>query len=160
MPAELKQVHITGIAEYAELYLELKRVLQRSGSQLSARPESAKSVINISGEEFRKRVLSVDAQGRAAEYELDYRFTFSVHTNEVKQENTTDKSVSDKKILVPAQQINLTRDFRFDPNNILATDAQERQIRLEMVRFAVQQVIRRIRSHLKHTTKAEIKSET
>lgn len=160
VPAELKIVHITGIAEYSELYQELKRVLQRSGSQLTVKPNEAQSVITISGEETIKRVLSVDAQGRAAEYELNYHFTFSVYANEINQEKVTDNSASDKNILVPSQQIKLTRDFRFDPDNILATDAQEKQVRLEMVKFSVQQVMRRIQSYLKHSSQTETKSQT
>jgi len=151
VPAVLASVHITGVAEYADLNQELKRVLQRSGSQITKTRETAKSVINISGEQWRKRVLSVDTQGRAAEYEINYRFLFSVEevsTDEIKDQ---EKPVSDT-LLVKQQKIDLTRDFRFDPNNVLATEAEEKQIRLEMVRFAVRQMMRRIKSSLKYSS--------
>ena len=152
LPAEFKSVHITGVAEYADLYQELKRGLQRSGTQITVNPDEALSVITIAGEQTRKRVLSVDSLGRAAEYELNYHFTFTVHANETKQEEVNEKSVSGTKILVPSQQIKLSRDFRFDPDNVLATDAQEKQKQLELVKFAVQQVLRRIQSHLKQAS--------
>jgi LPS-assembly lipoprotein len=151
VPPVLKNVNISGVAEFAELHQELKRVLQRSGSQVTASREQAESIINITGEEMKKRVLSVDTQGRAAEYELNYQFTFSVVENNKGQSGNQDQSVNNR-ILVPPQKINFTRDFRFDPNNVLATDAEEKQIRLEMVRFAVRQMMRRIRSSLKYSS--------
>ena len=149
--AELKVVYIAGIAEFSDLYQELKRLLQRSGSTLSARPTLDAATLSIADEGMTKRVLSVDAQGRAAEYELIYRFVFTVTTRNDKQDKGADSTANNQTILVPSQRISITRDFRFDPNNILATDAQEKQIRVEMVRFSVQQVLRRIQSHFKHT---------
>ncbi len=154
VPAELKSVHIAGIAEYEILNQELKRALQRAGSIVTNIPGDAQSIINISGEETKKRVLSVDTQGRAAEYELNYRFSFSVTANnsagvesESNPGNAAEKS-PDQTVLVPFQQIKLTRDFRFDPNNVLATGAVEKQLQSELVRFAVRQMLRRIQSHL------------
>lgn len=162
LPAELKSVHITGVAEFSDLYQELKRVLLRSGAKVTLKPEQALSVITISGEQMRKRVLSVDSQGRAAEYGLNYRFSFSVHTNQSgsRQESVSDKSINENTILIPSQQISLARDFRFDPDNVLATDAQEKQKRLELVKFSVQQVLRRIQSILKSSAPTETKSQT
>jgi LPS-assembly lipoprotein len=78
----------------------------------------------------------VDAQGRAAEYELIYSFNFIVKK-------------SDGELFVPLQKIDLSRDFRFDPNNVLAKDSEEAQIRKDMISFAVRQMMRRIESHLK-----------
>lgn len=136
VPEELKQVHIAGSAEFAPLTLELKKVLQRSGTRVLSSQAEAQSVIAISNETFKKRVLTVDAQGRAAEYELIYTLDFIV-------------TKTDGELIVPRQKIDLTRDYRFDPNNVLAKDAEEAQIRKEMVSFAVRQMMRRIDSHLK-----------
>ena len=69
-------------------------------------------------------------------------------------------STHENTILVPSQQISLARDFRFDPDNVLATDAQEKQKRLELVKFSVQQVLRRIQSILKSPASTETKSQT
>ena len=136
VPAELKVVHIQGVGEFAPLSLELKKVLQRSGTQVLRSAADAQSVISISEENWRKRVLSVDAQGRAAEYELIYSFSFTVKK-------------PDGEVLVPPQKIDLARDFRFDPDNVLAKDAEEAQIRKDMTSFAVRQMMRRIESHFK-----------
>ena len=163
IPPALKLVQITGIAEYSELNQELKRALQRAGSVITKNSAEAQSIISISGEETRKRVLSVDGQGRAAEYELNYHFKFSVVAIEKNSEKSTEKNSDkstvkakdsddkpvDNNVLVPAQEINLTRDFRFDPNNVLATAAEEEKVQQDLVKFAVRQMLRRIQTHLK-----------
>lgn len=136
VPPELKLVHIEGVGEFAPLAQELKKVLQRSGTQVLRSTAEAQSIISINEENLRKRVLSVDAQGRVAEYELIYSYFFTVK-----------KTGGD--VIVPQQKIELLRDFRFDPDNVLAKDAEEAQIRKDMISFSVRQMMRRIESHLK-----------
>lgn len=136
VPPALKETKVIGIAEYSALGLQLKRTLTSAGSSVLAQTAKAASTISISKESYARRVLSVDAQGRVAEYALTYKFDFSVN---------------DEKgaILVPSQKIELHRDYRFDPNNVLAKDAEEKQIRSDMVYFAVRQMMRRIDAILK-----------
>lgn len=135
-PAVLKQTSITGIAEFAPLRLELKRVLTNAGAQILPDSSRASATIVISNEQYRRRVLSIDAQGRAAEYALDYSFYFQLD----------DKS---GQALVSRQRIVISRDFRFDPNAVLAKDSEEQQIRADMIRLAVHQLIRRVDATLK-----------
>jgi len=136
VPDVLQQTHITGIAEFSVLNQELKRVLQRAGSEVMSQPGNAKSIISISGEKFRRRVLSVDATGRASEFELYYQYNFKI-TN------------TDGEVIVKNQKISLTRDYKFDPDNVLAKDAEESLIRTDMIKFSVRQMMRRIDSQLK-----------
>lgn len=136
VPASLKETRIVGIAEYSPLSLELKKVLTSAGSKVLPATAKTASTITISNELFKRRVLSVDAQGRVAEYELIYSFNFNVMG-----ETETP--------LVSTQQIELIRDYRFDPNNVLAKDAEEAQIRTDMISFAVRQLMRRIDAALK-----------
>lgn len=101
-------------------------------------PSSAHSTatIEISAEKYTRRVISVDAQGRAAEYGLEFSFAFLVKD-------------TDGKILVPLQHIQINRDFRFDPNAVLAKDNEEQQIRSDMIRRGVHQLIRRVDASMK-----------
>ena len=131
VPAALKETRIVGVAEFAPLTLELKKVLTNAGSRVLPAATPASSTITISKELYERRVLSVDAQGRVAEYALVYSFYFQVN----------DASGA---IMVPNQKIELTRDYRFDPNNVLAKDAEEAQIRSDMISFAVRQLMRRV----------------
>lgn len=136
LPAVLQETQITGVAEFAPLTLQLRRLLISSGATVLPATARAESTLTIIGERLDKRVLSVDVQGRAAEYELNYRYSFQV----------TD---SKDNVLVPPQRVVLTRDFRFDPDNVLATDAEEAQILDEMYRFAARQTMRRLNAMLK-----------
>lgn len=136
LPVQLKQTRITGVAEYDPLRLELKQVLINAGAQVLSPTDKTAASIEISNKNYSRRVLSVDALGRAAEYGLVLSFAFQVKTAE-------------GKILIPLQSIQINRDFRFDPNAVLAKDSEEQQIRKEMVRRGVHQLIRRIDASLK-----------
>lgn len=136
VPSALKETKIIGVAEYSPLGLQLKRTLTSAGSTVLEQNVKTLSSIKISQESFTRRVLSVDAQGRVAEYALTYTFDFNV-------------SDATGAVLVPDQKIELHRDYRFDPNNVLAKDAEEKQIRSDMVYFAVRQMMRRIDAILK-----------
>jgi len=136
VPEALKETKIIGVAEFSALGLQLKRSLTSAGSSVVDAAAKTASTISISKESYNRRVLSVDAQGRVAEYALSYSFYFTVM-------NDTGA------ILVPSQKIELNRDFRFDPNNVLAKDAEEKQIRSDMINFAVRQMMRRIDAILK-----------
>lgn len=136
MPTALKETRIVGVAEFAPLGLQLKKALTSAGSTVLPVSAKTSSTITISKELYNRRVLSVDAQGRVAEYDLTYSFEF----------NVTDEAGV---VLVPNQKIELNRDYRFDPNNVLAKDAEEAQIRTDMIIFAVRQLMRRIDASLK-----------
>lgn len=131
VPTALKETRIVGVAEFAPLMLELKRILSNAGARVLPATTQTSSTITISNELYNRRVLSVDAQGRVAEYSLEYSFYFQV-------------SDAGGTLMVPRQKIQLTRDYRFDPNNVLAKDAEEAQIRKDMLSFAVRQLMRRI----------------
>lgn len=136
----LKETRIEGIAEFSQLGVELKKALINGGAKVL--PSSAKtslSTITISDEKYVKRVLSVDSQGRASEYGLVYSFKFNV---------TGEK----KNVMVDTQKIEVIRDYRFNPNSVLAMDTEEAKIRSDMIKFAVNQLIRRVNATLSPKT--------
>jgi len=131
LPPALQTVRIVGSAEYAPLTLELKRILSNAGARVVPAETVGVSTITISNESYTRRVLSVDAQGRAAEYGLNYSFSFQF-------------SDAGGEILVPSQGLEVARDFRFDPDAVLAKDTEEKQLRKEMIDLAVRQLVRRV----------------
>ena len=137
LPPALKETRIVGVAEFAPLRLELKKVLTNAGAKvLPATATVSLSTITISNELYNRRALSVDSQGRVAEYGLMYSFNFQV-------------SDAAGKALVASQKIELNRNYRFDPNAVLAKDTEETQLRADMTNFAVRQLMRRIDAALK-----------
>lgn len=136
LPPNLKTVRIFGSAEYAPLTLELTSTLSNAGVTVMPANSTGISTISITQESYTRRVLSVDAQGRAAEYGLLYAFYFQF-------------SDAGGEVLLPKTRIEVSRDFRFDPNAVLAKDTEEKQLRAEMVNFAVRQLVRRLDAVLK-----------
>ena len=97
-----------------------------------AMPETAE--VNIWLQRYvsrQKTILSVNAQGRVREYrlQLDYRF----------------RVVNQKgQVLVPPNEINLTRDITFDDSNVLAKDLEEGLLWRDMNNDLVNQIMRRL----------------
>lgn len=91
----------------------------------------ATALIVIGKNIFKKRVLTVDTNGKATAYILDYYVSFSVLDNK-------------NNIMLAIQEVRQTKEFNFDASNALATGDQESQIRKDMVDASVNQIFRRI----------------
>ncbi len=83
------------------------------------------------GELSDSQVLSVTAIGKVDEYLLKYEVSFRL----------VDKG---DKLLSPPQTVKLQRDHPFDRLNVLAKEREEQELRREMQRDAVQQILRRL----------------
>jgi LPS-assembly lipoprotein len=137
VPPQMQETYIKGAAAFSDLGIELKKALERSGAKVVAGPGVASAQLNIASEQLKRRVLSVDKDGRASEYELTYEVMFELRDNA-------------EKVLVPMQTISPIRDYKFDPNNVLAKDTEEVQLRKSLVSYTVQQMMRRLEAGLKH----------
>lgn len=140
IPPAMQETYITGASDFSDLYIELRRGLERSGANVVGSAQTASATLAVSGEQLDRRVLTVDAQGRASEYELNYSVSFELR----------DKAGV---VLVPRQTVNQLRDYKFDPDNVLAKDTEEALLRKSLVTFAVSQIMRRIDAGLKHPPK-------
>lgn len=121
------------VAENSPLYYELESALLAAGGQVVDTPEVATAILTIHGERYGRRVVSVDSAGRASEYELSLRVSYSL-------------SAPDGEILAKRDEVSMLRDYRFDPDNVLASGAQEAMLQTEMRRYAVRQLLRRLQS--------------
>jgi len=111
---------------------ELRRALKNEGIRLS---EVAPLVLELKGERYGKRVMSVDSAGRAQEYGLSYAIGFLL-----KQE-TRQGGVA---LWLAEQSVTVTRDLRFDATAVLGTASEETQLKEEMRRDAVLQILQRL----------------
>ncbi len=107
---------------------ELRRALKSEGIRLS---DSASLVLQVKAERYGKRVLSVNSSGGAQEYGLSYSVSFSL-TGEAGAPWLAEQTVT------------VTRDLRFDANAVLGTGNEETQLKTEMRRDAVLQILRRL----------------
>jgi LPS-assembly lipoprotein len=83
------------------------------------------------GERSDSQVLSVSSTGKADEYLLKYEVSFRL-------------TGKDGKEVAESQTIRVQRDHAFDRLNVLSKEREEQELRREMQRDAVQQILRRL----------------
>ncbi len=117
----------------AEITAQLRARLLLDDITLATSPGQADLVISLNGEQFDRRVLSVDANtGKVREFELGYQVTLSA-------------SRQGKEILA-AEKIELLRDFTFDETAVLGTFQEEAVLRQEIAEDAADSALRRIQA--------------
>lgn len=133
LPANYQRMAIEGVSPYSDLGLKLKRDLQANGVEV-VEAAGAQVILKLSQVSYQRRLLSVSAlSGKTAEYELHYSLKMSVRD---RQGN----------VLVPEQPLQQLRDYVFEQGNVLATGNQEAQLRKDMVRDLVSQILRRLQA--------------
>ena len=130
-PKSMERVYVQGTARYSALGNAIHNAFQGTNAQLVANLDQATAILVILSDKSAQRILATDSSGRASEYEISYQLTFKL----------TDAKDS---VLVADQQISLKREYRFDPNNVLATGGEVDRLTHDMLREAVQQMLRRI----------------
>lgn len=132
LPEQMQRTRIVG-AERSELFYAVENGLINAGSEVVTSSADATAVLTLHSQGMQRRLLSVDAQGRAAEYELVLRVVFSLA-------DRAGRRIADQ------ERVEVVRDFSFDPDNVLARSEEEAALRSEMYRFAVEQMMRRLQS--------------
>lgn len=126
-----KTFHVA-LPETAEVNIWLQRYIKSTGStEMVADPKLAEGVFQQLSDNRQKTILSVNAQGRVLEYrlQLDYRF----------------RIVDSKgRVLVPDNEINVTRDMSFNDSNVLAKSQEENLLWRDMTGDLVSQIMRRL----------------
>lgn len=133
MPPSLSmlQVKVEGdLQENNPLLVEMKNAL-RSQTDIQIQESGEAPRLMLYGEKSDRRLLSVTSTGKADEYLLRYGVNFRL----------TDKGGN---LLSPPQTVSVQRDHRFDELNVLAKEREEQELRREMQRDAVQQILRRL----------------
>ncbi len=115
---------------------ELEIYLRDGGATITAQRDEADAVLDVSGEDFYKRVLSVDPDtGKEREFELSYTVSFYLRE-------------SDGSMLVERQTLKLLRDYVFDADQVIGKSREQGVLRKEMRRDAAQQILSRINAAL------------
>lgn len=125
-PFPMSELALVDAASSTDVFTELGRALLDVGIDIN---DSAPLVLQLHGETSGKRVLSVTTEGRAREYGLRYVLRFSLRHE-------------DGGVWLDNEQVEASRDLRFDESAVLATTAEEAQLKSEMRREAVDKVLR------------------
>jgi LPS-assembly lipoprotein len=115
LPEPLLHVYIDVIAPYRvvqpPLETALRAILQRRGAEVRGETAAGTTVIRLSELEEAREVLSVGIDGKA----LEFRLVTSVNR--------------DGALLAGPDALRLTRDYSFQPEQVLAKEAEEARLR-------------------------------
>lgn len=136
LPSDMKVTYVESANDASALIRTLKRSLKSSGITLTENKSEALAVLKIYNEEQTKRVLSVDSQGRAQEYELSYAIKFAVSAN-------------DSDFEIAEQSLNIQRDFLFDTEDVLGKGREEDTLIKDMQVDIVRLLMLRLQSQAK-----------
>ncbi|MDQ1363013.1 MAG: LPS-assembly lipoprotein [Pseudomonadota bacterium] len=125
----------------SELVRSLKRSLETSGIHIVQNvtdtngvvdEKSQATVLRVIREKQGKRVLSVDSKGRVREYELHYAIAIELS--------------GAGNFFVPEQTLELSRDFLFDPEDVLGKSDEEADLLRDMQQDMVRLIMLRLQA--------------
>lgn len=128
-------LYIAGVAPYSPLGRELEQQLRLAGATLTTDPAQAAGVLRISQLHSGDRLLSLDAQNREAESELEESLHFSLR---IPQQGDR----------IPDQGLRVIRTLFRPRNQILARQNEEDTIRADMRRQLVNLLLQRLAAQL------------
>ena len=132
LPAHLSPLYIDKESMSLLLYKELRSTIRASGAELSEDAAVAASELTVSGEHRTREVISVDTLGRAREYRLIYRLSFSL---QAAGENVIENS-----------SIQLNRNLLFNPEAVLGVAEQTENVYRDMIRDSAGQILQRLQA--------------
>jgi LPS-assembly lipoprotein len=130
LPEDLGRVYISTRDDLTPFAVELRRGLDRNDVEIAPSAGEADAVIRVRIDRATRRVLAVSARNTPTEFELQYVVEYSV-----------DRGGEEA---VPAQRLELTRNFSFDQGELLAKGHEEDILREAMARDLADLVLRRL----------------
>ena len=126
-----KAIYIA-LPDTADVNIWLTRYIKASGSTTIVDDgKAAEAIFQQISDNRLKSILSVNAQGRVSEYRLQLTYTFRI----VNQKG---------QVLVPPNEVAITRDVSYDDSNILAKESEENLLWRDMTGDLVNQIMRRL----------------
>jgi LPS-assembly lipoprotein len=137
----------------SEFYALLKRNIEASspGTKVVEDVKDAEAILSVLGDTNEKIILSLNAAGRAREYQLVRKFTFKVHANlpagvtpapQVKYTDARPAVVATE--YIPPSTITLRREITFSDDLVLSKESEEALLQRDMQGDLVQQLMRRL----------------
>lgn len=133
LPDAMQVTYIDAEQVTSSLVRSLTRSFKTSKIQVLDEVSENAAVFKIYAETKNKRIVSVDSRGRAREYTLNYKISFSLKTG---MESTD----------ISEQTIGIERDFLFDTEDVLGNSKGESQLYEEMQDDLVRLILLRLQS--------------
>lgn len=132
LPAHLSPLYLDKESMSLQLFRELRSSLKLSGAELIEDAAEAASVLTVDFEQQTRDVISVDSLGRAREYRLIYRLTFSLQTGE--------------DTAIDGSRIELTRNLLFNPETVLGVAEETGLIYNDIIADTARQIVQRMQA--------------
>jgi len=112
----------------------LRQELYLRGVQVTTIRKNADVILELSGERFDRRVLSVDSKtGKVREIELGLQTYFAVRER-------------NGKLLIPNSELSWQLDYVFDEDSLLATNEQANVVRRDLAETAATTLVLRLQA--------------
>ncbi len=146
LSAVLPEVALSGVTSQTELGRLLYPQLDAAKVKVT---DDARLQLRIVQDSYGKRVLSLDNNGRANQYELSYQLGYEL----VKTLPQEDQQAAAQTVTVlPVSTIRERREYLFDANRVLAKAEEEQRLKQDMRKAAVEKLLRRLQFSLKTRT--------
>ncbi|MCW9024152.1 MAG: LPS assembly lipoprotein LptE [Gammaproteobacteria bacterium] len=146
LPESLQAIYIKGGMPDSPMRNILRQKLISSGVEVVQQQQAATATLVIIKDETTRREVSLNAAGQPNEYELKYQLSYQL----LDQASNT---------LIPAQSLSQLRTYQYDPNQVLAKEEEERQLKTKMALSAVNQMLRQISTRLRKREQAQSKPD-
>ena len=130
IPAEWKSMTLITGNPNSELSREVVSRFSANGVEWTDR-KSASYQLRLGGERFQQRNLSLNAEARAAEFELTMRTRFTVVAKGGEE-------------IIPETEASVVKQMENDPRNVVGKAEEVRLLKSEMRAELAQQIMRRI----------------
>lgn len=134
LPEVMGTTYVSAPNENSELLRSLKRTLKANDIQLVDSQQQAGATLRLFDERQSRRVISVDARGRAREYALSYQISFQL-------------LVADSDWSMQPQTLKLERDFLFDTEDVLGKGREQATLIDDMQQDMVRLIMLRLQAH-------------
>jgi LPS-assembly lipoprotein len=131
LPPQLQPLYVESGSAGSDMLRELNRTLRDNHVQLATEPGAGYS-ISIGNEERRERVVSVNVNARAGEYELTLVLPWQLRKGAA--------------VVVEPERLSLSRTYLADPGNAVAKSQEAEQILSEMRQDLSRQLLRRLQA--------------
>ena len=134
----------------SEFHAQLKRTIEASspGTRVVAEAKEAEAVLTVISDARQKLILSLNASGRAREYQLVRTFNFKVHANApaapVPAPKYTDAPVAAPTEYIAPSTITLRREITLSDDLVLSKESEENLLWRDIQNDLVQQLMRRL----------------
>ncbi len=133
LPDEMAATWVDGSGVSTELVRAVQDGVRRTNGGVVSRESAATSVLKLSGEEFSRRVATVDGStGKVSEYQLSYRVTWQL------------RSIAGA--LVKQGELKQSENYKYSGTEVLGKEQEEEHLRKVMIREAVRDLLRALRS--------------